>query len=139
MIKNILIALDGSEHARAALHYALWIAERFHAALWGLHVIDIIAIEGPFFQDISGALGFEPYFDMSGKVREALHERGYMLLEEFSAVCRKRGIACETGLYTGIVANEICERARTADLVVIGHRGPTSGSLLGCLGELQRV
>ena len=70
MIKNILVALDGSEHARAALQYALWVAERFRAALWGLHIIDIIAIEGPFFQDISGALGFEPYFDMSGKVRD---------------------------------------------------------------------
>lgn len=134
MIKNILIALDGSEHARAALHYALWIAQRFQAALWGLHVLDIIAIEGPFFQDISGALGFEPYFDMSGKVREALHERGYLLLEEFSAVCRERGIPCETGLYTGIVANEICERARTADLVVIGHRGVNERFSTGLLG-----
>ena len=139
MIKNILIALDGSEHARAALQYALWIAERFHAALWGLHVIDIIAIEGPFFQDISGALGFEPYFDMSGKVREALHERGYSLLEEFSAVCRERGISCETSLYTGIVANEICERARMADLVVIGHRGVNERFSTGLLGEQPRV
>jgi len=134
MIKNILVALDGSEHARAALQYALWVAERFRAALWGLHIIDIIAIEGPFFQDISGALGFEPYFDMSGKVREALHERGYLLLEEFTAVCHERGIPCETGLYTGIVANEICERARTADLVVIGHRGVNERFSTGLLG-----
>ncbi len=110
MIKNILIALDGSEHARAALHYALWIAERVRAALWGLHVIDIIAVEGPFFQDISGALGFEPYFDMSGKVREALHERGHMLLEEFATVCHERGI------------------------VVIGHRGVNERFSTGLLG-----
>jgi len=134
MIKNILIALDGSEHARAALRYALWIAERVHASLFGLHVIDIISVEGPFFQDISGALGFEPYFDISGKVREALHERGRLLLEEFSTTCHERGIVCETGLYTGIVANEICERARTTDLMVIGHRGVNERFSTGLLG-----
>jgi nucleotide-binding universal stress UspA family protein len=134
MIKNILIALDGSEHARAALRQALWMAERLRAALFGLHVIDIISVEGPFFQDISGALGFEPYFDVSGKVRAALHERGTLLLEEFAALCREHGLACETGLHTGVVANEICERARTADLVVIGHRGVNERFSTGLLG-----
>lgn len=134
MIKNILIALDGSEHARAALRQALWVAERLRAALFGLHVIDIISVEGPFFQDISGALGFEPYCDISGKVRTALHERGTLLLEEFTALCRERGIPYETGLYTGVVANEICERARTADLVMIGHRGVNERFSTGLLG-----
>jgi nucleotide-binding universal stress UspA family protein len=134
MIKNILIALDGSDHARAALRYALWLAEHFHARLYGLHVIDIVSVEGPFFQDISGALGFEPYFDMAGKVREALHERGHLLLEEFAATCHERRIPCETGLYTGIVANEICERSRATDLVVIGHRGVNERFSTGLLG-----
>lgn len=134
MIKNILIALDGSEHARAALRYALWLAERFHARLYGLHVIDIVSVEGPFFQDISGALGFEPYFDVAGKVRAALHERGHMLLDEFTTTCRERGVAGETGLYTGVVANEICERSRIADLVVIGHRGINERFSTGLLG-----
>lgn len=134
MIKNILVALDGSEHARVAVRHALWLAERFHAALYGLHLIDIVSVEGPFFQDISGALGFEPYFDMSSKVREALHERGRLLLEEFTATCQERHIPCETGLYTGVVANEICERARTADLVVIGHRGVNERFSTGLLG-----
>jgi nucleotide-binding universal stress UspA family protein len=134
MIKHILIALDGSEHVRAALQYALWLAERFHAQLYGLHVVDIVSVEGPFFQDVSGALGFEPYFDVAGKVREALHERGRVLLEEFTAACRARHIPCQTELVTGIVANEICERARTTDLVVIGHRGVHERFSTGLLG-----
>jgi len=134
MIKHILIALDGSDHVRAALYYALWLAERFQAQLHGLHVIDIVSVEGPFFQDVSGALGFEPYFDVAGKVREALQERGRLLLEEFTETCRERGLACETGLSTGIIANEICERARTTDLVVIGHRGVNERFSTGLLG-----
>lgn len=134
MIKHILVALDGSEHVRAALQYALWLAERFRAQLYGLHVLDIVSLEGPFFQDVSGALGFEPYFDVAGKVREALHERGRMLLEEFAATCRARSIPCQTGLVTGVVANEICEQARTTDLVVIGHRGVHEQFSTGLLG-----
>jgi nucleotide-binding universal stress UspA family protein len=135
MIKNILVALDGSEHARAALRYALWLAERFHAQLSGLHVIDIVSIEGPFFQDISGALGFEPYFDVAEKVREALHERGQLLLEEFAAACHERGVPCDTHCTAGIVANEICEQERVADLVVIGHRGVNEKFSTGLLGS----
>jgi nucleotide-binding universal stress UspA family protein len=134
MIKQILIALDDSEHVRAALQYAIWLAERFHAQLYGLHVIDIISVEGPFFQDVSGALGFEPYFDVTGKMREALHERGRVLLEGFTTTCRERGVACETNLSTGVIANEICEWARTCDLVVIGHRGVNERFSTGLLG-----
>jgi len=134
MIKNILVALDGSEYARTALRYALWLAERFHAQLSGLHVIDVISVEGPFFQDISGALGFEPYFDVAGKVREALQERGQKVLAEFSVACQERGVACEAHCITGIIANEICEHARVADLVVIGHRGVNEKFSTGLLG-----
>ena len=134
MIKNILLALDGSGHSQAALHYALWLAERFRAHISGLHVIDIVSVEGPFFQDLSGAFGFEPYLDIAGKVRQALHDRGQFILQEFTTTCHEQGISCETELVTGIVANEICERARTTDLVVIGHRGVNEQFSTGLLG-----
>src|SRR5213592_4662833 len=52
MIKTILVALDGSEHADAALQYALWLAERVRATVVGLHVIDVVSIEGSFLHDI---------------------------------------------------------------------------------------
>jgi nucleotide-binding universal stress UspA family protein len=134
MIKNILLALDGSEHAQAALRYALWLAERFRAQISGLHVIDIVSVEGPVFQDISGAFGFEPYLDVSGKVRQALHDRGQFILEEFATTCRERGIHFESDLVTGVIANQICEHARTTDLVVIGHRGVNEKFSTGLLG-----
>ena len=62
------IALLLVEHADAALQYALWLAERLRATLIGLHVIDIVSIEGSFMHDISGSLGFEPYLDFSAKM-----------------------------------------------------------------------
>jgi len=135
MIKSILVALDGSEHADAALQHALWLGERLRATLIGLHVIDIVSIEGSFFHDISGSLGFEPYLDFSSKMREALRERGRLLLETFARRCTERNVPHDTALEMGIVANEICDQARTADLVVIGHRGVNEQFSTGLLGS----
>jgi nucleotide-binding universal stress UspA family protein len=134
VIRNILVALDGSQHADGALDYALWLASRSRAHLVGVHVIDIVSIEGSFLHDVSGSLGFEPYLDFSSKMREALQERGRTLLELFRARCADRGVSCDTALPLGIVANEICDQARTADLVVLGHRGVNEQFSTGLLG-----
>jgi nucleotide-binding universal stress UspA family protein len=134
MIKNILVSLDGSEHSKAALEYAIWMAKQFKGTLLGQHVIDTASIEGTFFHDVSGSLGFEPYLDFSTKMREVLEERGRGILEEFSSRCREQGIRCNTLLDMGIIPNEICERAKIMDLVVLGHRGINEGFSTGLLG-----
>jgi nucleotide-binding universal stress UspA family protein len=136
MIKSILITLDGSEHSQAASRYALWLAERLQATAIGMHVVDVVSIEGSgaFLHDVSGSLGFEPYLDFSSKMREALTERGRLVLEQFLASCAERGVPADTQLATGIVANEICEHARTADLVVVGNRGINERFSTGLLG-----
>jgi len=136
MIKSILVALDGSEHAAAALDYGLWMAQRTNGRVTGLHVIDIVSIEGSFMHDISGSLGFEPYLDFSAKMREALRERGEVLLDAFEKRCRERGTACDRVLAMGIVANEICEHARIADLVAVG---PPDSGRERCAGQQGRL
>src|SRR5262245_17090137 len=134
MIKNILIPLDGSQHSTAAFDYGLWMAEKFNGTLFGQHVIDTISIEVTFFHDISGSLGFEPYLDFSTKMREVLKQRGKMILEDFSERCRNRRIKHQTFLDMGLIANEICERSKVADLVIIGHRGINEEFSTGLLG-----
>jgi nucleotide-binding universal stress UspA family protein len=134
MIKNLLVAIDGSEHSRSAIEHALWIAERLGASLTALHVIDIVSIEGSFLHDVSGSLGFEPYLDFSTKMREVLEARGKAMLAEFTERAADTKVHCETSLAVGVIANEICEYARTADLVVIGHRGINEKFSTGLLG-----
>jgi len=134
MIKNILIPLDGSEHSAAALDYAIWMTKKFDGALFGQHIIDTISIEGTFFHDISGSLGFEPYLDFSTKMREVLEERGKVILDDFAQRCGKEQIRHQTFLDMGLIANEICERSKIADLVVIGHRGVNEEFSTGLLG-----
>lgn len=134
MIKNLLMPLDGSEHSKAALDYALWMTEKFDGTLIGQHVIDSVALEGTFFHDISGSMGFEPYLDFTTKMREILEERGRLILEEFVQHCQAKQIKHQTFLDTGIIANEICERSKIADLVIIGHRGVNEEFTTGLLG-----
>lgn len=134
MIKNILVPLDGSEHSKAALEYGLWLTQKFRGALFGQHVIDTVSVEGTFFHDISGSLGFEPYLDFSSRMREVLEERGKAILEEFSRRCRERNLRHEAFLDMGIVPVEICERSKMADLVVLGHRGINEEFSTGMLG-----
>ncbi len=134
MIKTILVGIDGSEHARTAVQSALWLADRLHGCVVALHVVDIVSIEGSFFHDISGSLGFEPYLDFSTKMRGVLQERGRALLDAFAAEAAQRGVRADTVLGMGIVANEIAERARTADLVIIGRRGLNERFSTGLLG-----
>jgi nucleotide-binding universal stress UspA family protein len=136
MIKSILVALDGSEHSQAAARYAIWLAERLQATTVGVHVVDVVSIEGSgsFLHDISGSLGFEPYLDFSSKMREVLQDRGRTLLDTFLESCRERGVRADTQLATGIVANEITELARTADVVLLGHRGVNEKFSTGLLG-----
>jgi nucleotide-binding universal stress UspA family protein len=135
MIKTLLVGLDGSEHSRTAARCALWLGQRLGATVVGLHVVDIVSIEGSFFHDISGSLGFEPYLDFSSKMREVLHERGKGLLQEFGTAAQHAGVPNDTTMAMGVVANEIAEQAKTADLVVIGHRGVNEKFSTGLLGS----
>src|SRR5437773_4092295 len=135
MIKKILVGIDTSEHSRNAQAYAFYLAHKFQAALIGLHVVDIVSIEGSFFHDISGSLGLEPYLDFSSKMREVLTQRGKAVLEEFAAAAKRENLLGETTLDMGIVANQICERAKSVDLVMIGHRGVNERFSTGLLGS----
>src|SRR5262245_43219882 len=135
MVKSILVALDGSQHADSALEHGLWLARRLKARLIGLHVLDIVSIEGSFLHDVSGSLGFEPYLDFSSKMREALQERGTVLLDAFRARCEHAAVDCVTALPTGIATYESWEQARSADRVIVGQRGASAQFSTGLLGS----
>ena len=92
-------------------------------------------LEGPFSHDLSGSLGFEPYFNFSSKMKNFLEERGKDILEEFTEKSRKEGIESATFLDTGIVSNEISSRAKIMDLVIISQRGLNAEFERGLLGS----
>lgn len=123
MIKKILVPQDGSAYGRSALDWSLWLSKKLGAGLVGLHVVDVVALEGPFLHDISGSLGFEPFLNFSTRMREVLEEKGASILKAFEETCEKAGVDKEIQMSVGVVAGEICEKAKVADLVVMGRRG----------------
>lgn len=126
MIKHILVAVDGSASSDAAMTYGTYLAKKLNATVHIQHVIDVIFLENPFLHDLSGAMGFEPFMDFSGKVGTILRQRGTQILADAEKRCKQDGIAHTTYLDTGIVTKEICEREKLVDLVVIGQRGINS-------------
>ncbi len=126
MIKHILVSVDGSENSDTALTFGIYLAKKLNATLHIQHVIDVVFLENPFLHDLSGAMGFEPFMDFSGKLSDSLRQRGTQILADAGAVCKKAGIECKQYLDTGIVTKEICEREKLVDLVVIGQKGVNS-------------
>ncbi|MBI5563012.1 MAG: universal stress protein [Deltaproteobacteria bacterium] len=135
MIKKILVPQDGSVHSKSALDYGLYLAKKFGAALTGMHVVDVVALEGPLLHDVGGSLGFEPFLNFSPKMRDALEERGRVILDGFTAECKAAGAQSGTRMGYGIIAAEICEAAKLADLVVMGSRGLNARFDYGLMGS----
>lgn len=136
MIKKILVAQDGSNNSIAASDYALWLAGSFKATLKGLFVVDRVLLEGPYFYDLSSAMGLEPIVNFSDKMGGVLEERGKAVLADFKARCKAARVPAETLMSTGFVAGEICSSSKLADLLVLGRKGDSEAFDTGMLGSV---
>jgi len=136
LIKNILVAVDGSENAKGAAQYGFWMAKAFGARLTGVHVVDIVALEGPLIHDLSGSLGFELFQNFSSEMKKVLEENGQGFLDDFKEECEKAGLTADIVRSYGIVSSEICEKARLADLVVMGRAGINAKFEHGLMGSV---
>lgn len=117
MFKRIMVAIDGSSTANAALREAVKLAKDQQAVLRIVHVVDIVmlAVESPY--------ELREYED---SVRRA----GAQMLNQAAAVAREVGIEAETVLlevrqFQDRIADEIARSAKDwrADVIVIGTHG----------------
>ena len=135
MIKSILIPTDGSVNSNTALDYGIYLAGQFQAELNGLNVIDIRALEGPFFSDVSGSLGFIPYQNYLPNYQRILEERADVILKEFKKLCEEKGAQVKTRRLSGIISNIIAEEAKKVDLVIMAQHGEHAQWSSGLLGS----
>ena len=142
MFEKILVPVDGSDSAWIALEQAIEIAKEEQAAIHGLYVVDARLLEAPYI------LAMFPYdfypegdprrLEQAMEVSKRLHQRGEEILQRLADRCQEAGVPCETELTDGIVAQVILERAKDADLVVLGRTGEGAqwtGPLLGSVFE----
>jgi nucleotide-binding universal stress UspA family protein len=125
VLRNILLAFDGSEYSKRALQYAKTLAERFEATLWLVHI----------FTHTSDLLGYEDYEKFYSKRKAG----GQTLLDEALQGLSNTRLDVREELQEGPEAESILNIAKNcqADLIVMGTRG--HGTLKGLLvGSVSR-
>lgn len=114
MMKKILVATDGSDHAGKGVEFASDLATKYKATVYLIHVVTPLRS----FPEIDGGL-LQQWED--------LHEKqATEILEKAESVVKKKGVEnYQATLLRGNPAQEIIEFARknSVDMIVMGSRG----------------
>jgi nucleotide-binding universal stress UspA family protein len=109
LFADILVAVSGEDRGWEALDQAVVLAQREGARLWGLHVVSA---------------------EVDQESEEIL-----ALLTEFIRRCQTAGVEGELAVDVGTVQRRICDRARWADLVVLGLSHPPAPGPVAALSS----
>lgn len=136
MFTRLLVGLDGSPGADAALEAAICLAGRFKTTIVLAAITDIRLLEAPLFET-TGPLWTEgvPAAPVAVEMREALDERAAKILEAASARVAAAGLQGETLRAVGLVDEELVRLADQAEAIVVGRRGELHGDP-GTLGAV---
>lgn len=115
MIKEILLAADGSEGSRRAAAFAREIAQATGARITLLHVLEPIPLVNVGFAEFYGVAHRQPTEEEMQELRKALYEMMSGFPADRSEIVLEYGSPAET-----IVRQA---RERNTDLIVIGARG----------------
>lgn len=124
MFQRLLVGLDGSAGADAALAAALTLGRRADAVIILATITEIRLLEAPLF-GTAGPIWAEgmPVAPVASELREVLDIRAKRFLAEGTDRVAEAGLAVETVRAVGVVDEELLRLAENADAVVIGRRG----------------
>ena len=124
MFTRLLVGLDGSAGAQAALDVALTLARSAPASIVLAAVTDIRLLEAPLLE-AAGPLWAEgvPVAPAAADLRSALDERARAFLAAGAERVTAAGLAVETVRAVGLVDEELLRLAEEADVLVLGRRG----------------
>ncbi len=142
MFTRILVPIDGSSDSWSALAQAIEIVPKEQGVIHVLFVADARLIDASFWNafptddplpEVDPAL-----LQLALDVGKQLSRQGKAVLERAEQHCQDNNISCQTEYAEGVVSQIILDRAKTADLAVMGRRGVGSkwaGPLLGSTFE----
>ena len=136
MFTRLLVGLDGSPGADAALEAALGLARRFKTTIVLAAITDIRLLEAPLFET-TGPLWTEglPAAPIAAELRQALEDRAARILETATARVAQAGLPCEPVRAVGLADEELIRLADRAEALVVGRRGELHGEP-GTLGSV---
>ena len=132
---RIAVGLDGSAHSEAALGHALRIARAAGGTVLGVHVVDRSLLDGVVVADLSGSVGFQPFLNLSGELRDALVSAGGAIVASFEARAKEAEVSFEPVLREGNVSEILEEEARGCGLVAVGSRGANAAHRRDLIGR----
>ena len=134
---KILLGLDGSAYAQAAIEYACQLALRHNATITGVAIID-----QPGIQSSSGPVPVgAAHYDVQREDQqlEETGEKAKAILDDFARICDDREINAVLHADTGRPFSEIIEESKFHDFIVIGKRTFFEYSANETYGTLERI
>jgi len=129
MFKTILVALDDSDQAKAAVELACELAQVYNAKLLLVNAVDV--------SKMVVVAGYETPYPVDAI--QLMRDAGRELLDSVQASCHDRGFTVETVACEGDACDEILRVAAEdhADLIVLGTHGRKGLShlLVGSVAE----
>jgi nucleotide-binding universal stress UspA family protein len=123
MIKSLLVGVDSSVYARAAVEHAIELGKVFGARVTGLHVLDIRYVEMPPYVDYSYAFEPVPPVFTPPDLMDKFRAKGERVLNDLSETVKKAGLAVDIRMEEGVPGQVMAELAQEHDLLVLGKRG----------------
>jgi nucleotide-binding universal stress UspA family protein len=113
-MKRILVGVDGSPEASAAVNFAASLAQSMHAQLRLAYIVPIYSPGSP-----------EMYLASAPEWEKLEADQGTRTLREVATRLAAEGVACETQVEIGPAAETLARLAAEGDvdLLVVGHRG----------------
>lgn len=127
MIKSILLATDGSEHAWAAWQYAIDVAKVYDAWLRVLSVVDVRVLHEPTAATMDGVYPTLPIAPPSpAELEKKLEAEQHHLLGEVQRRTQAAGVKVRVSLARGTPPGTILSYEPFVDMIAMGHRGHRS-------------
>ena len=125
MMEKILVAVDGSEHSKKALTYALELTKKFDGKITIVNVYSTVVPQTQPIDGLSTPAMSGTSAALAAKIAEDAKLRGEQVLMEAERSAMELGVQVEKVLREGDAVNEIVAEAKAGNfnLVVVGHRG----------------
>jgi nucleotide-binding universal stress UspA family protein len=132
-VQRIVVAIDESPHAHAALEAAAELARRARAELLGVFVEDaeLMRVAGlPFAAELSYLTGEVRALD-EGRMQRALDAQAARVRASFESAAKRHGVAGEFRTARGLVRAELTAAARLGEMLVLGKASRARAASLG--------
>jgi nucleotide-binding universal stress UspA family protein len=123
MIKSLLVAMDSSTYAQAALQHAVVLAKLYEARITGLHVLDVRYLEMPPYLDYSYTFEAVPPTLAPLDLMDKFRAKSERVLAGVRDAVEKAGVVVETRAEEGVPGQVVADIAQEHDLVLLGKRG----------------